>query len=95
YAASRPDDRRWYGSEAPRREKERSKFTELLGIGAGLAALAGILGLKRRHDRRRDEKSEYSSAYTDATYSDYYTSESSASSDDRRTRQTRRSSRHR
>ncbi|KAH0152403.1 hypothetical protein KCU67_g9860, partial [Aureobasidium melanogenum] len=95
YAASRPDDRRWYGSEAPRREKEHSKFTELLGIGAGLAALAGILGLKRRHDRRRDEKSEYSSAYTDATYSDYYTSESSASSDDRRTRQTRRSSRHR
>ncbi|KAG9794129.1 hypothetical protein KCU95_g4508, partial [Aureobasidium melanogenum] len=95
YAASRPDDRRWYGSEAPRREKERSKFTELLGIGAGLAALAGILGLKRRHDRRRDEKSEYSSAYTDASYSDYYTSESSASSDDRRTRHTRRSSRHR
>ncbi|KAI4719836.1 hypothetical protein E4T48_03871 [Aureobasidium sp. EXF-10727] len=76
YAGSRPDDRRWYGSEAPRREKSRSKFTEMLGIGAGLAALAGILGLKRRNDRRRDEKSEYSSAYTDATYSDYYTSES-------------------
>lgn len=114
YAGSRPDNRRWYGSEAPRREKERSKFTEMLGIGAGLAALAGVLGLKRRNDRRRDEKSDYSSAYTDATYSDYYTSESkfyqpkklildganqmytgSASSDDRRTRNTRRSSRHR
>lgn len=76
YAGSRPDDRRWYGSQAPRREKERSKFTEMLGIGAGLAALAGVLGMKRKNDRRRDEKSEYSSAYTDATYSDYYTSES-------------------
>jgi hypothetical protein len=76
YAGSRPDDRRWYGSEAPRREKKNSKFTEMLGIGAGLAALAGVLGMKRKHDRRRDEKSEYSSAYTDATYSDYYTSES-------------------
>jgi hypothetical protein len=34
------------------------------------------LGMKRKNDRRRDGKSEYSSAYTDATYSDYYTSES-------------------
>lgn len=48
----------------------------MLGVGAGLAALAGVLGLKRKHDRRRDEKSDYSSAYTDASYSDYYTSES-------------------
>ncbi|THX55299.1 hypothetical protein D6D06_04980 [Aureobasidium pullulans] len=97
YAGSRPD-RRWPGSESPRREKKKSKFNELLGVGAGLAALAGVLGLKRKHDRRRDEKSDYSSAYTDASYSDYYTSESSASSDDRRTRGTRddrRPSRHR
>jgi hypothetical protein len=82
YAGSRPDDRRWYGSEAPRKEKSRSKFTEMLGIGAGLAALAGVLGMKRKNDRRRDEKSEYSSAYTDATYSDYYTSESEFISQD-------------
>ncbi|KAI5209634.1 hypothetical protein AUEXF2481DRAFT_30247 [Aureobasidium subglaciale EXF-2481] len=75
YAGSRPDERRWPGSQAPRKEKGRSKFTEMLGIGAALGGLAAVLGLKRKHDRRRDEKSDYSSAFTDATYSDYYTSE--------------------
>ena len=43
-----------------------------MGVGAGLAGLAILLGLKRRRDRK-DEKSSYTgSSYT---YSDY-TSES-------------------
>ncbi|KJY00978.1 hypothetical protein TI39_contig307g00010 [Zymoseptoria brevis] len=83
--------RTWYGAARPatrvsRRDDHSSKGKNALGIGAGLAALWAILGLKRKRDnRRRDEKSEYSYS------SDYYTSASSASSDDRRTRDTRRS----
>jgi hypothetical protein len=105
--------RTWYGAAArPSRPERREDSTskKLLGVGAGLAGLWAILGLKRRHDRNHnDEKySEYSYS------SDYYTNTSaskcetadisnpithanhppsvgSASSDDRRTRDTRRS----
>jgi hypothetical protein len=100
--------RTWYGAARPatrvsRRDDHSSKGKNLLGVGAGLAALWAILGLKRKRDNRHDEKSEYSYS------SDYYTSASksrsrqrerkhvltfssgSASSDDRRTRDTRRS----
>lgn len=69
--------RTWYGAARPptrvdRRESHHSKGKELLGIGAGLAALWAVLGLKRKRDNRRnDEKySEYSYS------SDYYTSAS-------------------
>ncbi|CZT22728.1 uncharacterized protein RCC_08433 [Ramularia collo-cygni] len=82
--------RTWYGAAAkpPTRIDRRDshkKGKELLGAGAGLAALWAVLGLKRKHDgRKNDEKySEYSYS------SDYYTSASSASSDDRRTRDSR------
>lgn len=71
--------RTWYGAAArpparvDRREKKSSGGANLLGIGAGLAGLWAILGLKRRRNdkRRNDEKySEYSYS------SDYYTSAS-------------------
>lgn len=70
--------RTWYGAAAkPSRVDRRdshhhSKKKELLGVGAGLAALWAVLGLKRKHDgRKNDEKySEYSYS------SDYYTSAS-------------------
>lgn len=70
--------RTWYGAAAKpptridRRDHHHSKGKELLGVGAGLAALWAVLGLKRKHDKRRnDEKySEYSYS------SDYYTSAS-------------------
>ncbi|OCL05991.1 hypothetical protein AOQ84DRAFT_355716 [Glonium stellatum] len=84
--------RRWYGNR-PSRPASPARtgggLGNALGIGALLGGLALALGLKRRHDRRHDEKSNTVSSYT---YSDY-TSTSSASSD-RRTRNTRHSSRH-
>lgn len=74
-AAGAAGGRTWYGQPArveTRKEKKSGGFGELLGVGAGLAGLAAILGMKRKHDRRRDdEKSDLSSNY----YS-YYTSES-------------------
>jgi hypothetical protein len=108
--------RTWYGAAPPPPPGEtppehKSSGKNLLGVGAGLAALWAVLGLKRKRDgRRNDEKySEYSYS------SDYYTSASkssmqtvssgetdtdlsssptgSASSDDRRTRNTRYSRR--
>lgn len=68
--------RTWYGAARPptrvdrRDRRDDHKGRNLLGIGAGLAALWAVLGLKRRRDNRRDEKSEYSYS------SDYYTSAS-------------------
>ena len=69
--------RTWYGAARPparvdRRDRKSNTGKELLGIGAGLAALWAVLGLKRKRDgRRNDEKySEYSYS------SDYYTSAS-------------------
>jgi hypothetical protein len=68
--------RTWYGAAArPSRpeRKDDSGTKKLLGVGAGLAGLWAILGLKRRHDRRDDEKySEYSYS------SDYYTNTSAS-----------------
>ncbi|KAF2722673.1 hypothetical protein K431DRAFT_43162 [Polychaeton citri CBS 116435] len=65
--------RTWYGAARPARA-ERTDHRErnrLLGLGAGLAGLAAVLGMKRRHDRREEEKR------SDYTYSSYdYTSAS-------------------
>lgn len=69
--------RTWYGAAKPSRVERRERREshtgrDLLGVGAGLAGLWAILGLKRRNSRRKhDEKhSEYSYS------SDYYTSSS-------------------
>ena len=68
--------RTWYGAAKPsrvdRREKRESHTgRDLLGVGAGLAGLWAILGLKRRNQRRKEDRySEYSYS------SDYYTSAS-------------------
>ncbi|KAF2688260.1 hypothetical protein K458DRAFT_415288 [Lentithecium fluviatile CBS 122367] len=87
--------RRWYGqgSSRPSRPPKKSGggMGNLLGVGAGLAGLAAVLGMKRKNDRRHDDKSTTVSG-SSYSYSDY-TSSSSASSDDRRTRHTRHSSR--
>ncbi|KAF2451402.1 hypothetical protein P171DRAFT_5611 [Karstenula rhodostoma CBS 690.94] len=89
--------RRWHGqagSARPSRppKKESSGLGKMLGVGAGVAALGALLGMKKKNDRKQyDDKS---TTITDSSYyySDY-TSTSSASSDDRRTRHTRQSSR--
>lgn len=75
--------RRWYGAAAPSRVSRRDERKEsshegrnLLGVGAGLAALWAILGLKRRRQERKNEEK-----YSEYSYgSDYYTSESEFSS---------------
>ncbi|KAF1955784.1 hypothetical protein CC80DRAFT_79141 [Byssothecium circinans] len=88
--------RRWHGqgssrpSRPPMKEKS-SGLGGMLGLGAGLAGLAAVLGMKRKHDHKHDDKSTTVSG-SSYYYSDY-TSSSSASSDDRRTRNTRHSSR--
>ncbi len=61
--------RTWYGAARPNRvdRPKKSGLGGVTGVAAGLTALAVILGLKRRRDRR--EKSEYTgSSYS---YSDY------------------------
>lgn len=80
--------RRWYGqgSSRPSRPPKKSGggMGNLLGVGAGLAGLAAVLGLKRRHDRKHDDKS---TTVTDSSYYSYsdYTSSSKLSSKDERT----------
>jgi hypothetical protein len=69
--------RTWYGAAArPSRpeRKDDSGTKKLLGVGAGLAGLWAILGLKRRHDRRHDDEK-----YSEYSYSsDYYTNTSAS-----------------
>ncbi|KAF2816402.1 uncharacterized protein BDZ99DRAFT_135493 [Mytilinidion resinicola] len=69
--------RRWYG-DRPGRPRPPKKagggFGNALGIGALLGGAAIALGLKRRHDKHKEEKSEYtgSSYYTDYTSTSEY-----------------------
>ena len=69
--------RTWYGAAKPsrvdRRERRESHTgRDLLGVGAGLAGLWALLGLKRRNSRRKQEEK-----YSEYSYSsDYYTSSS-------------------
>jgi len=69
--------RRWYGAARPARppKKEGGGFGNLLGIGAGLAGLAAVLGMKRKHDRKHDDKS------TTISGSSYYYSDYTSSSE--------------
>ncbi|MCJ1372379.1 hypothetical protein MMC20_003603 [Loxospora ochrophaea] len=82
--------RTWYGGRPARVERTQTKRTGsgwggLGAVGAGLAGLAVILGLKRRSDRRRAEKSEYGTA-SSYSYSDY-TSETNLRIDGHETRE--------
>ncbi|KAF2263306.1 hypothetical protein CC78DRAFT_581587 [Lojkania enalia] len=102
--------RRWYGQgpARPSGPKKSGRLGNMLGIGAVLGGLALALGLKRRHDRKHDDKSTtISSDYYSGYYTSSSTVPpllenvlfannllGSASSDDRRTRHTRHSSRH-
>lgn len=67
--------RRWYGQPArpSRPKKSGGRFGNMLGVGAALGGLALALGLKRRHDRRHDDKSTTISG-SSAYYSDYTSS---------------------
>lgn len=72
--------RTWYGASRPARvtryEEKDSGGRNLLGLGAGLAALWAVLGLKRQRARRREE-SKYGGAVSEYSYSsEYYTSAS-------------------
>lgn len=73
--------RRWYG-QGPARPSRPPKSSgggmgNMLGLGAALGGLALALGLKRRHDKRHDDKSTtisgssymYSSDYTSSSES--------------------------
>lgn len=94
-AAAAGGRRRWYGqgpARPARSKKSSGGFGNALGIGALLGGAALALGLKRKHDRRHDDKSTTVSG-SSAYYSEDYTSSSSASSSDRHTRHTRQSSR--
>ncbi|KAI1499645.1 hypothetical protein F5X99DRAFT_270800 [Biscogniauxia marginata] len=101
YGGGRPVHRTWFGggggrpaTAAPRKEKKSG--SGLGWLGAGAAATAVLLGL-RRSDKRKAERrshkpprsgSDWSSSY----YTDSYTASSPSSfSSDRRTRDTRRS----
>jgi hypothetical protein len=73
-------DRRWYGSGGsrpsrppPPPKKSGGGFGGLLGGTAALGGLALALGLKRKHDRRQEEKSDISSSYGSYSY-DYSSS---------------------
>lgn len=65
--------RRWYGANRPGRPEKKSKLGGIGGIAGILGALTLALGLKRRHDRKHDDKSSYTSS---GYYSSDYTSSS-------------------
>lgn len=81
-AASRRDTHTgWFGRPSrvdESRKKKSSGFGGLGAIGAGLAGLALILGLKRRHDAKKEKssRSDISSSY----YTDSYTGTSASKS---------------
>jgi hypothetical protein len=106
---------RWFGAGRPSRptrpgSEKKSGLGKVGGVAAALGGLALVLGLKRKNDRKHDDKSTtvsgssyYYSDYTSSSKSILHsdsirsriltTSPGSASSSDRRTRNTRHSSR--
>ena len=77
-----PPRRRWFGvlparPDRPEKKNKTGGFGGLLGVGALLGGLALILGLRRRSQKKPDEKTDYSvSDYTYYSYDDYTTSAS-------------------
>lgn len=70
---------RWYGQGRPSRpsrvgSEKKSGLGKVAGVGAALGGLALMLGLKRKHDKRHDDKSTTVSG--SSYYSSYYTSSS-------------------
>ena len=71
--------RRWYGqagsSRPSRPKKDSGGLGKMLGVGAGVAGIAALLGMKKKHDNKQyDDKS---TTITDSSYySSYYTSTS-------------------
>ena len=75
-SAAAAGGRRWYGQPSrPNRPPKKSGggFGNALGIGAALGGLALALGMKRKHDRKHDDKSTTISG-SSAYYSDYTSS---------------------
>lgn len=56
------------------RKKKSSGFGGLGAVGAGLAGLALVLGLKRKNDKEKPARSDISSSY----YTDSYTGTSAS-----------------
>lgn len=70
--------RTWYGApKKSRREREERIGVDLLGVGAGLAGLWALLGLKRRRDENRNRERREQEKYSESNFSsNYYTSAS-------------------
>jgi ubiquitin-activating enzyme E1 len=73
YGSGGGSERRWYGSggrpgRPPPPPKKASGGFGLLGGTAALGGLALALGLKRKHDRKEEEKSDISSSYGSYSY---------------------------
>lgn len=77
YIESGGHGRRWHGHDRPSRPEKKSKFGGLGGAAGILGALTLMLGMKRRHDRKHDDKSSYTSS---GYYSSDYTSSSKSNS---------------
>ena len=79
-AAAPPPRRRWFGVLPARPDRPQNKtggYGGLVGVGAFLAALAVILGLRRRSNKNKvEEKTEYSVSDYTYSYDDYTTSAS-------------------
>ncbi len=69
---SRPAGRTWFGARPARVDRTEKKksgaFSGLATVGAGLGAMALLLGLKRKKDQKNEAKSSSSYSYYDGSY---------------------------